>query len=295
MRIQLEEPNVVNVDEALDRIGGFTTGGSGNGWSRWSAFEQCEYKGKRLYEESLKPRNPHILGAKALEIGTIDHAFLQQHYLLLRAGDKKRPRSPETIRDALLDHGAWAEHVYEAWRVFEAYRDWSCEDVQHVNFVEQHGTNAETGYTCRWDLGMEMVEWRGVDPKLAGFWLVDHKTSGRFDELALECWSHNGEILGQQWIAANAWRDEMDAGRAPLTEVYAFRGTIINILGKQKVPKFHRAVVPYDPERVADFGNRIRRDMAEETLCRVTDSWPRRNAACIQRYGKCPFYEECHR
>lgn len=113
---------------------------------------------------------------------------------------------------------------------------------------------------------------------------IVHNSSSRFDDIALNGWANDGEILGQMML----W-DRLKLGLrfGPL------RGTIVNILGKQKDPKFHRTTVPPETWQKAQHARDLKFWEAEIQHAKAVNYFPRSRAACIDRFGKCDLYDHC--
>ena len=275
------DPDIFGVDWALRKLG-WKTGHSGNGWSFNSAFMQCPRKFKllaerRAAEAELEEPNKFPAG-KALEIGIIGHAMLELYYGA-RIKGYKAPGGldPESLRNKLLDHNTTAEYVGTAWRVFEAYVDQDPFMDDTVVDVELH-IDHRTGFTARLDL---LIEREGKA------WLVDHKIIAQFTATALECWQHNGTVLGQQLC----YRD--DDSIPELEDQLPLGGTIINLLGKQKEPKFHQHVLPYRAEYVNEFSATMQRGFANQQLAKLSGVYHKDQSACVAHFGRCFGYDEC--
>lgn len=258
----------------LARLGGASTG---KGWSSYAVAQRCFYLYRQRYV--LKAQDPIGGESEALAIGTAMHAFLALHY----ASKLGAYPAPEACRDFLLGR-ANPEYVNEAWRVFSAYRLFYTFDDQDLRplAVEYDLKDPRTGESCRYDLiGFYK---RSTPMRPAGTYVFEHKSSGRFDWDAIEGWANDGEILGE----AALWKKlGMDKLFGPL------RGVVVNILGKQKEPKFHRTVVAPGSLMIDAHFDDLRRWDALIASAKATNSWPRSRANCINRWGRCDWWEHC--
>lgn len=260
----------------LTRLGGVSTG---RGWSAFSCFQLCRYLFKRRYVEPLP--GPMMVGAtepEPLAIGTMIHALLAVYYT--RMIDQSYPLTPELLRDELLGI-ANPEHVQEGWRVFLAYALFYQDENILPLSVEHDLKDPRTGESCRFDLIAHFPE--AQSDRLAGTWIVEHKSTSRMDQTSMS-WANDGEVLGQVML----WkRLKLDLRFGEL------KGVIVNILGKQKEPKFHRVSVSPSTFQIGQHTSDLRRWEAEIQLANVTGQWPRSRANCINRYGLCSLYDHC--
>jgi hypothetical protein len=262
----------------LPYLGGVS---SGRGWSSVSTFERCWYLWKQRYLErgarpSLRVESP------SLAIGILVHMFLALHYTgMMDEASPYRVLTPEAVYDR-VKLKANPEFVGEAWRVFQAYRLYYMHDVLIPLAVELNMRDPRTGESCRYDLIAFVPKQHGeLSP---GTYIVDHKTGSRFDDNFLNGWQNDGEIIGQVAL----WQKlGLEKRFGPL------KGTIMNLCGKQKEPKFHRTIVAPNSWRVRSHLDDLRRVEGLINLAVANDMFPRSRANCINRYGKCDLYEHC--
>ena len=273
------DPNIRYVDDILkeifehhkmERLGG----ASGRGWSSHATFQRCPYLFKLSYLEGQR-------GAPltALEVGSLVHTFLALHYTWML--DETLTLTPFVARDSLLAAGARPQSFIESWRLYEAYADKYQNDYLTPLAMEDWAQDPD-GNTCRYDMIAEVSEAQlGVVP---GVYIVEHKTAARFTADALEGWRNDGEILGQIMI----WK------RAKLDKKYGkLRGTIVNIVGKQKVIQFHRTIVPAQKWHVTQHMEDLKMWSALQQMYAATGVWPKARANCVTKFGLCNFFDHC--
>jgi hypothetical protein len=253
----------------MPRLGG----ASGRGWSYYSSFQRCPYF-FRLRQVGARGRP-----AAALEIGSCFHTFLALHYTWMI--DSELRLTPEVCRDELLRGGTRAEVISEAWRIYEAYASFYESDYLLPLAVEELAIDPETN-SCRYDMIATVAPGHPSVP--AGTWIVEHKTAKAFTNDVLEGWWNDGEIMGQIAI----WQ------RAKLQKRFGkLRGVIVNICGKQKIPQFHRVVIPVQAWHMRQHADDLRVWRALIGMCEATGTWPRARASCVTRYGLCEFFRHC--
>lgn len=167
-------------------------------------------------------------------------------------------------RFALAKHG---KHIKAAAQILESDVNW--ERVASVIVVGE-----ETLYDI-------------TVPKLHNFvanGIITHNTSAIFDRAVLDGWRNDGEVIGQQMI----WK----AGG--FTKKYGkLQGTIMNIIGKQKTPKFERIIIPVQDQQIKQHKHDLEAWRALEGMYRAMGRWPRARTSCITKYGFCDLYEHC--
>lgn len=258
------------------RLGGAS---SGKGWSSFYAFQKCPYFWKRRYLEPLPASFMPLVEPAARAIGTLIHALLAVYYH--RMFEPDYPITPDQLRDELLKK-ANPDVVHEAWRVFFQYALYYQDENIWPLAVEYDLKDPRTGESCRFDLIAHFPEAVGDRP--AGTFNIEHKSTQRFDDAQLNGWANDGEVLGQMML----WKKlGLDKRFGPL------KGTIVNILGKQKDPQFHRTYVAAESWQDRQHGEDLKRWEAQIHLAIATDQFPRARANCIGRFGKCDLYEHC--
>lgn len=261
----------------IQRLGGVSTG---RGWSAFNTFQRCRYLYKRRYLTPVETIDARVDEPEARAVGTIIHSLLAVYYT--RMIEESYPLTPQLLRDEMLSGNANPDFVNEGYRVFNAYGlYYQSEEIMPLA-VEYDLKDPRTGESCRYDLIAFFP--KNQNDRLAGTYNVEHKSSSRFDDIALNGWANDGEILGQTML----W-DRLKLGLrfGPL------RGTIVNILGKQKDPKFHRTTVPPETWQKAQHARDLKFWEAEIQHAKAVNYFPRSRAACIDRFGKCDLYDHC--
>lgn len=263
-------------EHQLAKLGGIS---SGRGWSSFSTFERCDYLWKLKYLEGRTPRL--FVERESLAIGALIHAFLALYYTGMMAESPYRVLTPESVYDRIVAKANPA-YVQEAWRVFNAYRLYYKFDQITPLAVELDLRDPRTGESCRYDLIAYLD--RELEDAPPGTYIIEHKSSGRFDNDFLFGWPNDGEVIGQVALWQKLGLDKRFG---------ELRGTIMNLLGKQKEPKFHRTFVAPSSFRVQSHLDDLRRVEGLINLAKSTNSWPRKRANCINRYGRCDYYDHC--
>jgi hypothetical protein len=258
----------------LPRLGGQSTG---RGWSSISTYQRCPHLFKRKYVEQRQPGL--FVESPSLAIGTLIHVFLATHYT--RMIEPEYLLAPEVVHDAVKMY-ANPEFVGEAWRVFSAYRVYySLETIQPLA-IEYDLKDPRTGESCRYDLIAYLPE--GVAGYRPGTYVYEHKSASRFDSDTLEGWACDGEVIGQ----AALWkRLGLDLRFGKL------QGVMINLLGKHKVPQFHRTLVSPDSIQIASHLDDLKRWESLIQLSTASNNFPRARGGCLHRYGRCAYFDEC--
>jgi hypothetical protein len=282
------------VDKALADISAahglpMISGGSGKGWSYWSTLQKCPYAFYLKYVEPMELEDTEEPFHMA--VGSVVHALLAWHYLPPRiaygAGGKKLTATPGKLKSLLEAAGCNPEVIYTAWRVYSAYDSRYEDDYLQPLAVEFPALDPLTGYTCRYDMIAEVG--KGAPQHMErGVYIVEAKTASTFTRDTLEGWNMDGEILGEiaLWDRSGAQR-----------RFGKLTGLMVNILGKQKTPQFHRYIVVPKPawselhlqnlNYLAALERRLRKRTA------LGKPWPRYNSSCIHRYGRCFFHDHC--
>ncbi len=263
-------------EHGLGYLGGQS---SGRGWSSISTFQRCPYLWKRRYLDNAQP----IIAVESpsLAVGTLIHVFLALHYAAMVPDHPHAVLTPEMVKDRALVRANPA-FVQEAWRVFISYRLYYKGEIITPLAIEYDLRDPRTGESCRYDLIAYIDrQLHGITP---GTYIVEHKSSDRFDNNFLEGWPNDGEVIGQVAL----WQKlGLDKRFGPL------KGTIMNLLGKQKVPRYHRTYVSPDSWRVRSHLQDLQRWEGLINLAKSSDTFQRARANCINRYGRCTWYEHC--
>lgn len=264
----------------LPRLGGASTG---RGWTNFSVFQRCPYAWKRKYVDNVAPFI--IADIPGLSIGTLVHTFLALHYANMMPDSLYKALTPEIMFERLRAQ-ANPELVGEGWRLFKAYRLYYQFEELNRTFtplaIEYDLRNPRTNESTRYDL-VAFVEHERPG-LLPGTYIVEHKTAQRFDSDTLEGWANDGEILGEVAL----WKLlGLDNRFGPL------KGVIVNIIGKQKEPKFHRTVVAPSSWQVGQHLEDLKRWEGMIGLAQSTGVFPRARAGCLTKYGRCSEWDHC--
>ena len=259
--------------EIFERYGLPRPGGrSRKGWSSRQTLQKCPY----LYQQTYV--NGHQgAPSQALETGSLFHSYLACHYLTQM--DETYPVIPDLLRDELLSSQATAASVAEAWQLYEAYACRYENDYLRPLAVEEEGEFE--GNTCRWDLIAAIDEPQPGLP--VGTYVVESKTSSRFDSVTMSAWANDGEILGQLWIYQQG---DYAAKWGPI------RGVIMNLC-KKRTFEFERLVIPPQGWQLDGHAKDLDAWDMLEKLYRTTGLWPRSRANCVTRYGQCALFSHC--
>lgn len=262
----------------LPRLGGAS---GTRGWSSFSTFQKCPHLWKVRYLDSSEGLVSERPKSPALEIGTIIHAYLA--ITRARAIDPQYPLDAEAAHDQMLEMLVTPEHVHEGWRVVNAYWANYRDDRWEPLAVEHLLVDPKTGQSCRFDAVMWLPE--ALPGLPAGTYLWDDKSASRFDYATLNGWKNDGEIIGLQDLY------ERTKAHKRFGEL---QGIVVNILGKQKVPNFHRAYINPSRGLIKDHRKSLQIwSAAIETAC-ATGVFPRARAACVGRYGYlCDEFDRC--
>jgi len=278
------DPSILPIDQGmlaifqehgLERLGG----ASGDlGWSSFSTYQRCPYLFKRLYIDGLRDAEgrPPIY----IEIGAAVHAFLALHYQKLI--DPNYPITPDSMYKGLLDAGCDAQALLEAWRLWSSYALWYEQDFIVPLAVEYHVVDPETKESARYDLIAKVEKPDGSFQ--SGTYIVEHKTASRFDEATLNGWQNDGEVIGQMML----WH------RLKLNRKFGkLQGVMMNIIGKQKISRFHRSRVIDQRWQIKQHANDLRQWQGLRLFQMASGVFPRARANCVGRYGMCSQWEHC--
>lgn len=264
-------------EHGLQRLGGVS---SGRGWSSFAVWQRCPMAYKKRY---LEPR-PSSDGFGNIEpparaIGTVIHALLAVYYQRMITPDY--PLTPGIVHEKMMQR-ANPTLVKEAWRVFQQYAlFYQMENIQPLA-VELDLIDPRTRESCRFDLVAFFPE--TTHDRLAGTYVLEHKSASRFDDDTLNGWVNDGEVLGQVML----WE------RLGLSKRYGpLRGVIVNILGKQQEPRFHRTTVSPSSLMLDQHRDDLKKHEAMIHLAKSTNTFPRSRGNCISRYGKCDYWYSC--
>lgn len=267
---------VIFDNAGVPRLGGAS---GDRGWSSLSTYQRCPYLWKRRYL-GVKVIGDDQPGPASREVGSLIHTFLAIYYQ--RFIEPEYPLTPEQCRQFLLDGFVTPDHVNEAWRLFEAYRIYYMHDAFVPLAAEYHLVDPRTGRSCRYDLIARLD--KPMAGLLPGTYIMDHKSTSRFDQATLTQWRNDGELIGQ-WELYELLHLEKRFG--PL------QGLCANLIGKQKDPKFERAWIRPSDALLRDHKKSTAIWSARLTLAKATSDFPRARANCVTRFGLCDQFDHC--
>lgn len=288
-----DEPSLLQIhtpiDVALERVfeawGMPRLGGasSGRGWSSFSTFQACPYKWFRRYVEPL-PANPGwVVENFPMAVGSFVHALLAVHYgrmqpdrLLLGSAI-----TPEDLRAGVIEQGCNIEMINEGWRLFTAYRLFYKYEIIEPYALELDMRDPRTNESCRPDLIAYFS--KEAPNRVPGMYIIEHKTRTRFTRDALESWPNDGEVLGQIML----WERLGYAKRFG-----ELKGVIVNIIGRQKDPQFHRTIVAPSAWQIQQHTEDLRRWEGLIKLALAYGEFPRARNSCAA-YGLCDLFDHC--
>jgi hypothetical protein len=259
----------------LERLGGAS---SDLGWTSFALFQRCPYAWQRWY---LTPCQKYAAFEEPmpLMVGSLVHTHMAVYYQkMLEPGF---PLAPEHLCQLLTAEGVDPAANQEAWRLFAAYRRHYQGEVIWPLAVEYKVVNPRTGLSCRYDMIARFPE---TPSRLAGTYIVETKTSARFDDATLTGWVNDGEVIGQRML----W-DQLHLDR----RFGELKGVIVNIVGKQKSPMFHRTFVARDRWQVKQHAEDLAAFHALRKVYEAAGTFPRARANCVSKYGKCSEWEHC--
>ncbi len=265
-------------ERGLKRLGGAS---SGRGWTSFSIYQRCPYAWKRRYIDSSEPQIAMRVESPSRAIGSLIHTYLALYYENMLVDSPYRGFTPEIAHEMIVRR-ANPELVLEAWRVFVAYVVYYQHEKIIPLAVEHDLKDPRTGESCRFDLIAYFPE--DQSGLKAGTYNIEHKSYGRFDKQALDGWANDGEVLGQValWDAL-----KLEKRFGPM------KATIVNILGKQKEPKFHRTIVAPETWQIEQHLNDLKFWEGMISNSRATGIFPRARTGCITRWGFCDYWNHC--
>lgn len=251
------------------------SGGSGDtGWSAWRQLQQCPflYYLKRVrggVDIAEMPSGPR-------DVGSLVHAFLAIYYR------RFKKYSVDRFIEAIAKVNVDPQAFMTARNVFDAYRVHYSDDYIEALTVEYTAKDPISGNTCRYD-GIVRID-HPPEGVRKGIYICEHKTASRFSVDVLDGWALEGEILGELafWKPSGC---EKKFGK--------LRGVLINVLGKQRSPQFHRTfVTPVEAHMKFHLEN-LAWLKKLKLRCEKRQEWPQFMSNCVGRYGRCDAYDFC--
>jgi hypothetical protein len=283
--------SLAQVDEA------FAHGASRAGSTMWKRARRCPRE-HALYQSGLRRSQ----AKEALDFGILFHHALEVYYRTIQADQARLDEAGAPWDDAYYwgaldeaERAVWAslatfqgepgyEETYERLETtlthyFLTYRR---RDRWRVLAVEETLEYAvDFVFTARLDLIVEDVD-------RTGLWIVEHKTTRAITDDLLSSYQLDLQILGQVFLVQQCV--DTDALGVP------FRGVMVDIATKHKVPRFERVEVCPSRDHLANFAQSMRDWNVLFDVWRDL-GWPQAlgNCAGATRFFKtCPYYAVCH-
>ena len=290
-------------------------GASRRGSTYYKSLLSCPFEHALLYEVGCRPEIP----AEPLVAGISYHYILQRYYESIARFQREfetrwRTEHPEDpLGFKKQDDYFWGgelEATRTAWSALipmqnaEGYKDtydtltrivdhyfdrvhrldrWRVLAIEET--LEFYGESTGSfDYTARLDL---LVEDCNVGGSTGGrMWIVEHKTARYITTDLIDFYDLDLQVLGQVWLVL---------GCLDLKSLPPFGGVLLNIMSKQKTPKFVRhPVLPHRDHLLAleymlgawvDTRDHYKRN-----------GWPKAIGHCagaFRGYSKCQFYDLC--
>lgn len=257
------------------------------GWSSISEYQRCPYSWARSHVPGFAPP-PHqgvpMSDRMGKGAGSVVHALLAVHYQLKIT--PRYPLTPKKVIEGLHARSINNAILDEAKRLFSAYSIYYRTESLQPLWPERLFISPTSRRSCRVDLGV--LETNGEHGHPEGLYLMDHKTAQRFDDVTLTGWHNDGGIIQQADIFQECWAQDKELQKhGPL------RGVIVNLIGKQKEPDFHRAFVHPDYFQVDAHRQEAPYWQAARNLALATRHFPRARAGCKTQFGKCSHWDHC--
>jgi hypothetical protein len=224
-----------------------------------------------------------MLGGEVLPlaVGILTHVYLALHYQRMMVKDY--PLTPDDVNQRVRELGCDPAAFSEGWRLFTAYRLFYKNENMIPMAVEYDLVDPRNNDSCRYDLVAYFPD--ETPGRLPGTYVIEHKTASRFDQNTLEAWPGDGEILGQVAL----W-DRLKLER----KFGKLRGVLVNLIGKQKTPEFHRTLAAPTAFAIEQHLSDLKQTNAEIQLAKASGVFPRSRANCIGRFGRCGFWGSCN-
>lgn len=258
------------------------TGPSQRGWHRLQQVLECPAKYAWGYLNPVKDK----VERDPLVKGSLIHLGLAHYYQ--RQMERQQGRDPDlyyTPEEAIRLYAEIAQGLSAKWA------DLACEVV--AKYLEKHGhenwtilaveslADGQIGghrFTGRFDLVYRDRRGR--------IWVVDHKTTSRFDNKQRHFYSISGQMLGYRTLAHQRYGADL-------------AGIRLNMIQHTGDIKFQRFDVSPAPHMLREFPKTVQfaEGMIAEHTARSKDprDWPMVNSelVCWHRYGACPHLEKC--
>jgi len=297
-------------------------GGSPYGSTTYKRARLCPFEDGLVSTARLRPSR----NKDALDIGWLVHQAWEAYYEVICQHQAALGEPPDR-----KDRGAWEHYFWGAepagekagLMVFEAFADepgyilvvdtaartfqgycehyrrtdeWRILGVEEtliyqqelpspMRLVDQDGdviVYNEWAYSARLDLVVE--RWDTPQPSL---WVVEHKTAKMINEDLLHGYQLDMQILGQVWLVHHC---------VDLSSYPPYRGVLVNIATKHKVPRFERLEVSPSNGHLHEFERSTKQWGLLREIAKGM-GFPRALGSCagaLRGYSKCAYYELCH-
>lgn len=255
---------------------------SGSPWgsTRWKLLRRCPREFFLTQSGVVKSNHRE----PALDYGIAYHHVLEVYYRALQGG-ADHPGAVQEAWGALApmrEIPECAEMYSTLERMLVSYFELAANDRWRVIAVEEEIVyeGRDFNYSVRLDLLVEDLE-RG------GMWVVEHKSAQTITADLTAGYSLDLQVLGQIWIVQEC---------VDLTQYPPFKGVIVNITSKQKVPQHQRVEVTATRAHLAEWRKSVCALADMETLAK-RHGWPKALGNCTgaPRYFKqCAFFDICH-
>jgi hypothetical protein len=264
-----------SVEQILTEVGS-RGGPSEYGWHSRESEYHCWHRVRNEHHDKEGRRSK-----EAWDVGQVTHEFLAEHYACLQ--EKRDPNEAvakaERIFEALVLNG-FAKTAEVASRLVHGYRskygpagqaDPYLVDSEIAAVEKKLYRTLPWGerYSVRIDLLLR---------KPKGYIIVDHKCLANHGQDWSDGWAMDPQMMGLQWVVAKSMKPVV--------------GFSINGLFKVNPAAFDRRLFAATPHLVRAFLGMLKYKSLERRIAELS-GWPPNFAACIGRWGKCRWYNEC--
>lgn len=131
--------------------------------------------------------------------------------------------------------------------------------------------------------------WGGVVDLLVEYngelWVMDHKTTSRFGASWFDQFENSSQMAGYVWAASQLHGSPV-------------AGVLINCIVTHKVPKpaakqLHRQPLYFPEWKIEEWKAMRSNDYHNLAKAQEAERFPPRWHSCVNKYGKCPFFQVC--
>lgn len=256
--------------------------------SSGSTWGSTYYKAQTVCPRAARLRALGVMkiGAKSdgLDFGDAFHLVKEAYYRARQRGLDWRLAVAEawTVLDPLRGEAGYGDMQDELERSLTSYFEFAMNDRWTVVAVEEELTyqGLSFDYSARLDLVV-------IDEEDGGLWIVEHKSTKAITANMTQGYLLDLQTLGQIWLM----RECVD-----LTKYPEFKGVIVNITSKQKVPKHERVRVRATEAHLREFEKSlVARKLLNEYAAEL--GYPKMFGNCsgpAQYFGSCAYFDICH-